>query len=128
MGESNPPDGPKRKRALVTGGLGFIGSHLVDRLLDSGWEVVVLDNLSTGHRTNLAHRVDEPGLRIITGDIRNIGDVSAVTVGCDAVFHLAAHAMMRVSLFHRRTDLENNLLGTLNVIESMITQEVPHLV
>ena len=118
----------RKKKALVTGGLGFIGSHLVDRLLDSGWKVGVLDNLSTGHRANLAHRADNPNLRITEGDIRNVRNVSAVTVGCDAVFHLAAHAMMRVSPSDHKTDLDNNLLGTLNVIESMITHEVPHLI
>jgi UDP-glucose 4-epimerase len=126
--ELSGPDGKTRKKkALVTGGLGFIGSHLVDRLLDRSWEVVVLDNLSTGHRANLAHRADNPDLRITEGDIRDIRYVSAVTVGCDAVFHLAAHAMMRVSPSNRKTDLDNNLLGTLNVIESMINHGVCHL-
>ena len=117
-----------QKRALVTGGLGFIGSHLVDRLLDRGWEVVVLDNLSTGHLANLAHRADDPSLRITEGDIRNIGDVSAAMTGCDVVFHLAAHAMMRVSISDHKTDLDNNFLGTLTVIDAMIAQEVPDLV
>lgn len=116
------------RKALVTGGLGFIGSHLVDRLLDEGWSVTVLDNLSTGHRANLAHRADDPSLRITEGDIRDTGDVGAVIVGCDAVFHLAAHAMMRVSLSDHKTDLDNNLLGTLNVIESMISHDVPDLI
>jgi UDP-glucose 4-epimerase len=117
-----------KKKALVTGGLGFIGSHLTDRLLDRGWEVAVLDNLSTGHRANLAHRADDPNLRITEGDIRDISTVSAVTAGCDAVFHLAAHAMMRVSPANPKTDLDNNLLGTLYVIESMIAHGVPHLI
>ena len=125
---SNGSNTNGRKRALVTGGLGFIGSHLVDRLLDSDWEVVVLDNLGTGHRANLAHRADNPNLRITEGDIREIRDVSSVTAGLDAVFHLAAHAMMRVSASDHAADLENNLLGTLNVIESMNTHRVPHLI
>jgi UDP-glucose 4-epimerase len=89
---------------------------------------VVLDNLSTGHRANLAHRADNPSLRIAEGDICNIRDISAATAGCDAVFHLAAHAMMRVSLSNHRTDLDNNLIGTLNVIEAMIAHEVPDLI
>jgi UDP-glucose 4-epimerase len=128
-GEPSGPDGTaRRRRALVTGGLGFIGSHLVDRLLDLDWEVVVLDNLSTGHRVNLAHRADHGNLRIAEGDIRHVHDVSAATAGCDAVFHLAAHAMMRLSPSNRRTDLDNNLLGTLTVIESMISHGVPHLI
>lgn len=116
------------KKALVTGGLGFIGSHLVDCLLDRGWQIVVLDNLSTGQRANLAHRADNPYLAIIEGDIRNISHISAVIAGCDAVFHLAAHAMMRESPSNRKTDLDHNLLGTLNVVESMITYQVPHLI
>ena len=119
--------GPRRK-ALVTGGLGFIGSHLVDHLLDTGWEVVVLDNLSVGRRANLGHRAGDPALRIVEGDIRSEPDVSTVMGGCDTVFHLAAHAMMRVSPTDRTTDLDNNLVGTLNVIEGMIGHEVPHLV
>lgn len=127
-GKPSGPDGKTRRKALVTGGLGFIGSHLVDRLLDLGWEVVVLDNLSTGHRVNLAHRADNRNLRIAEGDIRRVRDVSAAASGCDAVFHLAAHAMMRLSPGNRGIDLDNNLLGTLNVIESMIAHNVPHLI
>ena len=117
-----------KRKALVTGGLGFIGSHLVDRLLDSDWEVVVLDNLSTGHRANVADRAEDPNLRVVEGDICNIRDISAAIVDCDAVFHLAAHAMMRVSVSDHRADLDNNLIGTLNVIECMISHEVPHLI
>jgi UDP-glucose 4-epimerase len=116
------------KKALVTGGLGFIGSHLVDCLLDRGWQVVAFDNLSTGQRANLAHRAANPNLTIVEGDIRNIDSISSVAAGCGAVFHLAAHAMMRESPSKRKTDLDNNLLGTLNVIESMITHQVPHLI
>ncbi|HEX2923399.1 MAG TPA: NAD-dependent epimerase/dehydratase family protein, partial [Chloroflexota bacterium] len=127
--QSNGPSrGTGKKKALVTGGLGFIGSHLVDRLLDTGWEVVTLDNLSTGYHENLSHRAHDPNLRITEGDIRDTRDITEVIVGCDVVFHLAAHAMMRVSPSNHRTDLDNNLLGTLNVIESMIAHEVPHLV
>ena len=59
------------KRALVTGGLGFIGSHLVDRLLADDWSVVVLDNLLTGSRTNLQQHRGDRRLRIVEGDIRH---------------------------------------------------------
>lgn len=127
--KSGEPDGiSRRRKALVTGGLGFIGSHLVDCLLDQGWEVAVLDNLSTGHRANLAHRAGNPRLTITEGDICDDRDVSRATSDCDAVFHLAAHARMRLSPSNRRTDLDNNLLGTLHVIESMIAHEVSDLV
>ena len=116
------------KRALVTGGLGFIGSHLVDRLLQDEWHVVVLDNLHTGHRSNLHHQKGNPRLKVIEGDIRNLETVSECSRGCDAVFHFAAHALMRVSLRNHRADLEHNIIGTLNVLESMVGNNVPDFV
>jgi UDP-glucose 4-epimerase len=116
------------KRALVTGGLGFIGSHLVDALLHGGWQVVVLDNLATGTRVNLAQRRGNAALTVVEGDIRDGESVSAASVGCDTVFHLAAHALMRNSLSEHRADLENNFVGTLNVIEAMIAHQIPDLV
>jgi UDP-glucose 4-epimerase len=116
------------KRALVTGGLGFIGSHLVDRLLEDEWHVVVLDNLLTGHRSNLGHQKGNPRLTVIEGDIRNLKTVSKCSLRCDAVFHLAAHALMRVSLRDHRADLEHNIVGTLNVLESMVANNVPDFI
>ena len=116
------------KKALVTGGLGFIGSHLVDRLLEDGWRVVVLDNLLTGRRSNLAQHKGDPRLKVVEGDIRDLETVSRCSRGCDAVFHLAAHALMRVSLRDHRADLEHNIVGTLNVLESMVANDVPDFV
>ncbi len=111
-------------RALVTGGLGFIGSHLVDRLLADGWEVAVLDNLLTGRRSNLAHREGDRSLELVEGDVRDLPTLERCSKGCDAVFHLAAHALMRVSLNDHRADLEHNIVGTLNVLESMAANGV----
>jgi len=116
------------KRALVTGGLGFIGSHLVDRLLHDEWQVVVLDNLHTAHRSNLGHQKGNSRLKVIEGDIRNLETVSKCSRGCDAVFHFAAHALMRVSLRNHRADLEHNIVGTLNVLESMVANNIPDFV
>ncbi len=115
-------------KALVTGGLGFIGSHLVDRLLDDGWKVAVLDNELSGRSGNLGHHKGNPLLRIVRGDIRDPETVSKSSVGCDAVFHFAAHALMRVSLQDHRADLEHNIVGTLNVLESMVANEIPDFV
>jgi len=115
-------------KALVTGGLGFIGSHLVDRLLSDEWEVVVLDNLLTGHRSNLAHQKNNLGLTIHDGDVRDIVALKKASLGCDAVFHLAAHALMRVSLTDRRADLDHNLVGTINVLESMMENKIQDFV
>ena len=116
------------RRALVTGGLGFIGSHLVDRLLADGWEVVVLDNLLTGRHENLAHHSGDRSLQVREGDIRDLAAVTAASKGCDAVFHLAAHALMRVSVDDHRADLDYNVIGTLNVLEAMAAQGIPDLV
>lgn len=116
------------RKALVTGGLGFIGSHLVDRLLDDGWRVVVLDSLLTGRRSNLAQHRGNANLKVVEGDIRDMETVSKCSRGCDAVFHLAAHALMRVSLRDHRADLEHNIVGTLNVLESMVANNVQDFV
>lgn len=116
------------KKALVTGGLGFIGSHLVDRLLEDDWRVVVLDNMLTGRRSNLARHKGDPRLAVVEGDVRDPETLSKCSRGCDAVFHLAAHALMRVSLRDHRADLEHNIVGTLNVLESMTTNGVPDFV
>ncbi|MHB1907778.1 MAG: SDR family NAD(P)-dependent oxidoreductase [Nitrososphaerales archaeon] len=115
-------------RALVTGGAGFIGSHLVDRLLEDKWEVIVLDSMLTGQPSNLSHQKNNQKLQIVEGDIRDFATVKKVSEGCDAVFHMAAHALMRVSLKDHKVDLEYNVVGTLNVLEAMIANAIPDFV
>jgi len=116
------------KKALVTGGLGFIGSHLVDRLLSDGWEVTVLDNLLTGTPSNLSHHKSNPLLNLIKGDIRDSRSIARATRGQDAVFHFAAHALMRVSLGDPAADLDYNFNGTMNVLRSASENKVPDFV
>jgi UDP-glucose 4-epimerase len=77
-------------RVLVTGGAGFIGSHLVDRLLERGDEVVVLDNLSTGRIQNVRHHLENPRFRFVNDSILNAAVVDRLVESCDLVFHLAA--------------------------------------
>lgn len=115
-------------KALLTGGLGFIGSHLADSLLERGWDVVVLDSLLTGFRANLEHQARNERLQVVIGDIRDPVIVRKLVTGCDAVFHLAAHALMRVSLSDRRADMDYNLVGTINVLEAMLENKVPDFV
>ena len=74
-------------RAIVTGGAGFIGSNLVDRLLADDWSVVAADNFLTGSRDNLAHLVAAPRFEMIEGDVEDLGNIP-----CDVVFHLASPA------------------------------------
>lgn len=106
------------RRAFVTGGLGFIGSHVVDRLLVDGADVVVFDNLSTGRRANLAHHRDNPRLRLIVGDVLDLAALSAAISGADAVFHFQANADVRGGMLRTRVDLEQNTIATWNVLEA----------
>ena len=116
------------RKALVTGGLGFIGSHLVDRLLADGWNVVVIDNLLTGKRSNLQLHGGDRRLRVVEGDIRHPTTLARVSKNCDAVFHFAAHALMRISANDPTADLGYNLMGTMNVLRSAMDNGVPDFV
>ena len=82
----------KRLRLMVTGGAGFIGSHLVERLLEDGHQVLVVDNFSTCRPENLAHIKDHPMLRIEKGDVSDETTISSFFQEIDWVFHLAALA------------------------------------
>jgi len=116
------------KRALVTGGLGFIGSHLVDRLLADDWNVVALDNLLTGRRSNLQQHRGDIRLAIVEGDIRDPKALAKASKRCDAVFHFAAHALMRVSMDDPRADMDYNFVGTINALKSAAANGVPDFV
>ena len=101
-------------RALVTGGAGFIGSNLVDRLLADGHEVVVLDNLSTGRRENLAGAL--PRIDFREADLRDRVAVTDAVKGCEVVFHQAALAAVARSVENPLEVTEVNVGGTLNVL------------
>jgi UDP-glucose 4-epimerase len=101
-------------KACVTGGAGFIGSNLVDRLLGDGHEVVVLDDLSTGRVENLAHVKGD--VRFVEGDVREAGVVADAVRGCEVVFHQAALASVPRSLETPGEVTAVNVLGTLNVL------------
>jgi len=119
-------------KALVTGGAGFIGSHLVDRLLDEGHSVTVVDNFSCGTRENLRSSLSLSSrkLEIAKVDIADGKRVSKVFSEnkYDTVFHLAAQADIRKSLLGFKGDLENNVIGTLNILEAMKKYGVNDLV
>ena len=115
-------------RAIVTGGAGFIGSHLVDRLLDDGYSVTVIDNMSCGNVENLRQHSASPRLTIREVDIKDLAQLERLFAGHGVVFHMAAHADIRESLIDHRSDLENNLVGTLNVLEAMTKNSVRDLV
>ncbi|MQF69493.1 SDR family oxidoreductase [SAR202 cluster bacterium AD-804-J14_MRT_500m] len=105
-------------RSVVTGGAGFIGSHVVDRLLSEGHEVVVLDNLVTGRTANLAEHSKNPKLTLCQTDISNLEDVKAIMDGVDWVFHLAGRADVVPSIEHPLDYHRSNVDGTINVLEA----------
>ncbi len=98
-------------RALVTGGAGFIGSNLVDGLVDAGADVVVLDDLSTGYETNVNSRAS-----LIEGDVADADVVVKAVQGCEVVFHHAAHRAVFRSVEHPLQTDRANVGGTLAVL------------
>lgn len=112
-----------RPHVLVTGGAGFIGSHLVDTLLDRNFTVTVLDNLKTGQRQNVAEAAD-----FIEGDVRNLDDIArAFDTTPDVVCHLAGQASIRLAWANPAADLAVNVEGTLNILTAVKKHRVPRL-
>lgn len=112
-------------KALVTGGAGFIGSHIVDRLLNDGHEVLVLDDFSTGHRSNLA---DHERLTIVEGDISNLATVKECMLGVDWVFHKAAVASVPKTVNDPVGSSAVNYQGTLHLLEAARNNNVKRFV
>ena len=106
-------------RALVTGGAGFIGSTLVDRLHAAGHHVVVYDNFSTGRRDFLARALASPLVTLVEADVLHMDPLTAAMSGCDVVFHLAANADVRFGTEHPGKDLQQNTIATFTVLEAM---------
>ena len=106
-------------KALVTGAAGFIGSNLVDRLLEEGHQVVGFDNISTGREAFLRSASKSLKFQLVRGDLTNQGAITGVMDGIDVVFHLAANADVRFGTNHPTKDLEQNTICTSNVLEAM---------
>jgi UDP-glucose 4-epimerase len=104
---------------FVTGAAGFIGSNLVDRLLQLGHTVVAYDNFSTGQERFLQPAAASPRFRLVRGDTLDLSALTQAMRGAEFVFHLAANADVRFGLDHPRKDLEQNTLATFNVLEAM---------
>jgi UDP-glucose 4-epimerase len=116
------------KKAMVTGGCGFIGSHLIDTLLDGGHGVVNVDNLSTGTRRFVAHHKGNPRLSNKFFDLKDRRRTTVAMKGADIVFHFAANADIRRGLEDTFRDLERNVLTTYNVLEAMRKNDVKEIV
>ncbi|EUB75238.1 UDP-glucose 4-epimerase [Pseudomonas sp. GM41(2012)] len=105
------------ERILVTGGAGFIGSHLVEALLESGYSVRVLDDLSSGKLSNLP--IDRCHLTLVVGDVADAPTVERAMKDCSAVVHLAAVASVQASVDDPVATHQSNFVGTLNICEAM---------
>lgn len=105
-------------KAFVTGGAGFIGSHVVDRLIQDGRSVTVFDNLSTGFEENLAVHAGSGLLTLHRGDVLDAAALTSAMEGHDILFHFQANADVRGGIKNTRADLEQNTIGTWNALEA----------
>ena len=113
---------------FITGGAGFIGSNLADRLLSIGHEVVVYDNFSTGLSEFLSGARQTKNFRLIKEDTLNLSALTRAMDGCSFVFHLAANADVRFGVNHPEKDLQQNTVATFNVLEGMRANNIKDIV
>ena len=111
------------KTTLVTGGAGFIGSHIVDELLSRGARVTVYDNFTTGHREFLPVG-PHPNLQIVKGDVLDTAALQAAMKGCEFVFHMQANADVRGGKDRPKVDLDQNTIATWSALEAARIQKV----
>ncbi len=116
-------------KAIVTGGAGFIGSYIVEELLSKDYEVIVIDNMSSGSRENLRRVIDDPNLRIVEADLKEPNNTWIDEFkNADIVFHYAANPEVRVSSINPRIHFNENLLTTFNVLEASRQGSVKYIV
>ncbi len=111
---------------LITGGAGFIGSHIVEKLIHKGEKVRVLDNFSSGRRENLKHLLDK--IELVEGDIRDFWTVIQAVEGVDFILHQAALTSVQRSIKNPLTTNEVNINGTLNILEAAKIHKIKRLV
>jgi len=115
-------------RILVTGGAGFIGSHIVDRLLNEGFDVTVIDNLFMGHLENIAHNQNKSEFHYVKGDIRDFDLVKNTMKDIDAIFHEAAFVSVTLSLQNPMLVNDVNVSGTLNLLKAAVDLNVKRFI
>jgi len=118
----------KYKNALVTGGAGFIGSHIVDLLIENGTNVIVYDNFSVGKLSNLSIHKQHENLSIVKGDILDFKKLKKAMKNIDIVFHNAAKVTIRNSVTNFIEDAQQNIIGTLNIIKAINETKVKKVV
>jgi UDP-glucose 4-epimerase len=115
-------------KAFVTGGAGFIGSHLVDRLMQAGTDVTVFDNLSSGRRDFVEHHLDKNNFELVEANLLDISKLNKAIRGHDIIFHLAANPDARLGIEDTDLDLKQETIVTYNVLESMRINNIKKIV
>src|SRR5512141_3198985 len=111
-------------KVLVTGGAGFIGSYAVDRLVKEGYEVRVLDDLTTGKLENIQDHLSSGTVELVKGDIRDLSSVNEGLESVDPVIPFAALVSIPLSLKNPTLTFDINLLGTLNLLRSSVEKSI----
>lgn len=106
-------------KALVTGGAGFIGSHLTEGLMNRRWKIIVLDNLSNGSLKNLDRCLKDKKFKFIQGDLKKMADAQKAVQNAELVFHMAANPEVRVGETDPTIHFEENLVATFNLLEAI---------
>jgi len=120
-------DDERRKRWFVTGGAGFIGSHVVDLLVSAGCEVTVFDNLSLSTDRFLAEYIEQKKITFVRKDLLDRDALAQAMKGHDIVWHLAANTDIPSGFTKRRIDLDNDVIATCNVLEAMLEHDVKEI-
>ena len=115
-------------KAFVTGGAGFIGSNLADLLLLRGYEVVVYDNFSTGQKQFVEHNLEKENYELVEADVLDYERMASAMKGADIIFHFQANADVRGGMNNTQIDVEQNIIGTHNVLEGMRINNIKKIV
>ena len=115
-------------KVFISGGAGFIGSHLVDRLIGNGDEVVLFDNLSSGSKEFISDALGNDKASLIEADLLDLSAVKEAMRDCELVYHLAANPDIRYGIENTRCDLDQNTIVTYNILESMRANDVQDIV
>ena len=116
-------------KILVTGGAGYIGSHCVLALLEKNADVVIFDNLSTGHMETVENLKKYGNVNFVKGDLQNVSDIDSVfdNFEIDAVIHFAASSQVEESMHNPEKYYKNNVCGTINLLGAMLAHKNPNI-